>query len=452
MPSDHFSTQLPILGKANSARLSLWVLAAIVLVAIAGRLIFSFGVARGLMGIEPQNESTDGYHLIAENLYKGNGYRFQPDGPLTIQRAPGYPAFLLGIFSVAGIDYSWVQIAQAFLAAVNCLFLFLLGRWIHSASLGLIAASMYAVYPNAIIYSARLYSENLYYPLFLAFAYFLCRASIEGSVRRGFLAGVMWGAGLLTRGTLLPLPIVMPIGVLISLAHRSPKQWIRWALPALLAGILVVTPWTLRNHSISGAIVPVSSWSWAPLYSGAKVAQQMVGWKDLSATDRAAAVEVRSLAQQRFGYAPDKSPLGDPTDELRHDSIAKELTIAEWKKTPVAVVGQTLAGVVLTWFLTFDSGTRLTSLAIHLPLLLLFVGGTILFARIDRVAFTRAWPALALVLFVNAFHAFAYPHVRYMSPAIVLSFVFSALPLTLLVRKLIGERLPAVSVLFIVKR
>ena len=406
-----------------------WMLAGILILAVVARLAYSLGVCRAILHIDPTQEPLDGYHLIAEHLYKGAGYRILDTDPPTVSRPPAYPLFLLGIFSVVGINYVWVQIAQAILGAVSCWFLFLLGRWILSTELGLVAAALYAVYPNSILYSARLYAENLYFPLFLAFALVLCRASLDGSLRRGLLAGALWGASLLTRGTLLALPLLLPLGVALSRAHRTPtSRWLRWSVPALLAGMLVIAPWTIRNYTLTGAIVPVSSWAWVGMYNGTQVAKQMHRWNDdLSEVDNAAARRIREEAALRFNTSG--RVIVTSRDEVTYDRIGRDLTLEEWRADPLAVVGRTAAGFAFTWFFAFDARMRHVSLLIHLPIFLLFVSGAILMARRHPAAFERAWPALGLVLFTNAFYALAYPHIRYMAGAVGLSFIFAAMPL-----------------------
>lgn len=404
-----------------------FLLAAILLFAVIVRLVFSFGIARGLLHLEPQSESTDRYHEIARSLYEGEGYRFKPKGPLVTERAPAYPLFLAGVFSIAGVDYAHVQIAQAFLGSLSCFILFLFGRWLLSVELGLIAAALFAIYPTSIEYSARLYAENLYFPIFLSFAYLLCRAAIEGSVRCGLLVGISWGVSLLTRGTLLPLPLLLPIGIALSRVHRSPpSRWISWTLPALIAGTLMVTPWTIRNYAVTGAFVPVSTWGWAPLYHGTQVSKRMTEWVDLMAVDIAATRHVRSLfVRLENGNVAERTV----HSAVLYDELAKELTIAEWRNDPYGTIQRAVVGVGFAWFFTFGAKLRVVSLAIHLPLFILFVMGVVHMARQYREVFWRAWPALCLIIFVNLFYAVAYPHVRYMSPAIALSFLFSAVPL-----------------------
>lgn len=412
------------------------------LLAVAVRLVYSFGVARGMLHIQPEMESSDGYNRLAFNLLQGHGYRFNQSGPLVTERAPAYPLFLLGIFYLSGVNYVVVQIAQALLGALSCWLLFLLGRWVLSAQLGLAAAFLFALYPNAIEYSARLYSENAYFPLFLAFAYFLCRASYEGSLVRGLAAGLTWGAGLLTRGTLLPLPFLLAFGVMMSRTHRSPyRRWVRWGSAAALAGILIVAPWTARNYSVTGAFVPVSTWGWIAIYDGTQIAKRMTEWVDLEGVDAAGTREVARMFAKRSteGVASDNGAFPGH-GAVEFDKFARDMVLEDWSSDPIGFVKRSAMGLVFSWFFTFGANLRVVSLIAHLPLLGGFVCGAVLMARRYPEAFTRAWPALGLIMFVNAFHAIAYPHVRYMSPAICLSFIFSALPLLLVCRAIRHRR------------
>lgn len=401
-------------------------LLAILILAVLLRLLFSFGFMRGIQHVRPEAEVTDGYHKIAENLNAGHGYRQLVEWPESVQRPPGYPIFLLAIFRTAGVDYAVVQAVHALLGALGCWLLFRLGAWVHSERAGLAAAILFAVYPNAIEYSSRLYAENLYFPLFIGLAYFLCRASMEGSAGRGAVAGALWGLGILTRGTLLALPAAIPLGIAISRAHRSPLTRVaRWLLPAAAAGILVVAPWTVRNYRLTGEFVPVSAWGWAPFYHGLQCTKRMLHWDDLRRIDKEAELRRHEIVVERL-YEGDRARVFESAREaIRQEEVARDLVLEEIRRDPLGTALRAVAGVPFAWFLTLGPKMRIVSLAIHLPLLILFVAGIRRMARARPDAFARALPALALILFVNAFQAFVFPHVRYMSPAIAVSFLFS---------------------------
>ncbi len=405
-------------------------LLAILIAAVLFRLVFSLGVARGIQKIAPENQVTDGYHKIAESLYAGHGYREIAEHPPTLQRPPAYPIFLYFLFGIFGVNYVAVQIVQALLGALGCWILFRLGRWVLSDRLGLAAAGLYAIYPSAIEYSARLYAENLYFPLFFAFAYFLCLAVRGGSWKHGAAAGALWGLSLLTRGTLVVLPLLLPVGILLlRIPKRTLAYWARWVLPASAAAILVLLPWTARNANLTGEFVPVSAWGWAPFYHGIQVSKAMLAWDDLQKIDKTAETRRREIVVQKL-YGGDKTKAWTSAREyVRHEDVARGLVLEELRGDPLGAAGRAVVGVPFSWFQTLGPRKRIVSLLLHLPLMALFVLGIIRMRRSSGEGFARAAPALIVVLAVNLFQAIVFPFVRYMTPAICLSFVFAGLPL-----------------------
>jgi hypothetical protein len=255
-------------------------------------------------------------------------------------------------------------------------------------------------------------------------------------MRYGIAAGVAWGASLLTRGTLLGFPFSLPVGVALSRTHR--RHWLRWIIPFFIAATVVVAPWVARNYPLTGSFVPVSTWGWPAIYSGTQVAKRMWDWVDLGGEDAAAREHIQTMFLQQ-SRNEDLSNAG-ATREVRYDQFAKALTLADWSSDRIGVAERAAMGLGYTWFFAFGAKLRLLSLAIHLPLFVLFVLGAVTMARQYREAFVRAWPALGLILYVNVFHAVAYPHVRYMAPAIALSFLFSGLPLVSFVHRFMARR------------
>ena len=409
-----------------------WIVAA----AVALRLTFAFGVARAWLDTRPETETTDGYERIAEHLHDGLGYRLIPEHPPTLQRPPGYPFFLAGIFRFAGVDYAAVQVAQALLGGLCCWLLFLLGRWVLGPTLGLAAASLGAVHLTAIEYAARLYSENLYFPLFLAFALFLARAIARASARDGFLAGLFFGLGLLTRGTLLAFPPFLALLLYLPARMRpGARHALRWAVPALVATLVVIAPWAARNHRLTGGAVPVSAWGWAPFYHGIQCSKGMLRWEDLRVIDQAADRQRHQIVVDRL-YGGDRSQAYRTAGEaIRHERVARDLVLQEIGRDPLGFVARGLVGIPFSWFQTLGRGKRVLSLLVHLPLFVLFLAGARSLRRREPAAFARAWPALLLVSFVTLFQAFVFPFARYLAPAVALSFLFSGYALLRFLRR-----------------
>lgn len=416
----------------------------ILLIAVALRLVFAFGVQRGVLHGAPEREITDGYHLIAENLLHGHGYRLIAEHPPTVQRPPGYPIFLFLVFKAVGVNYAVIQVLHAILGAIGCWLLYEMGCWVLSPRVGLAAASLYAIYPNSIEYASRLYSENLYFPLFLAFALLLCRAAWGGSDGRrlaskaagsgplieGAAAGAAWALATLTRGTLLALPLAIPFGVALSARHRRPaSRWLRWGLPAIAAAAIVLAPWTARNHALTGSFIPVSAWGWAPFYHGIQCSKRMLAWDDLRRIDKEAERRRHEIVVERL-YGGDRTKaFASAREYVRHEEVARDLVLEEIQRDPLAVAGRAVVGIPFAWFQTLGPRMRIVSLLVHAPLVILFVVGAARMRLGYPEAFARALPALGIIAFVNFFQAIVFPHVRYMSPAIALSFLYAAVPL-----------------------
>ena len=88
--------------------------------------------------------------------------------------------------------------------------------------------------------------------------------------RRAILLGVLLGAGLLTKSTLLVfLPAVLIVGALESLRERRAAPLIECGGAVLLA-CLIVLPWYLRNLSVYGTLWGLETGGFAQPYAGTK--------------------------------------------------------------------------------------------------------------------------------------------------------------------------------------
>jgi Dolichyl-phosphate-mannose-protein mannosyltransferase len=146
---------------------------------------------------------------------------------------PLYPIFL-SLFSVFSNMEVAAQLGQLLLSVVSVALVYEMGRLVHSARVGLLAAAVYALWFSSVI-AVWFYQETLYVPLvLLAFVLYL-RAE---SHRAFALAGAAFGLAALTRS--MPL-YFLPF--LIAVRFRR--------APALVLGFaLVVLPYSaaLSRH------------------------------------------------------------------------------------------------------------------------------------------------------------------------------------------------------------
>jgi 4-amino-4-deoxy-L-arabinose transferase-like glycosyltransferase len=265
-----------------------WVAGAIVL-GLALRLGFGLGYWVG----RPLTLDEHEYLLLAHNLAGGRGFSYaSPESGQVegrhVGRAPLYPAFLAALaLAVPGSAVradrlptsvpAEVKVAQALL---GCGIVWLVGRWAARAvgdgpdgerAAGA-AALLAAVYPPLVWIGSYALSESLYAVLALLAAWLVDRAvQASGGVAAGrraarpaalaLAAGIVSGLATLTRPAIL---VFLALAACWLIARRRPSL----AAALVLGSILVVGPWTARNHAAYGRFVLVASEGGVTFWTG----------------------------------------------------------------------------------------------------------------------------------------------------------------------------------------
>ncbi len=186
-----------------------------------------------------------------------------PRGP-TAFRPPLFPVALAAVYTVVGTGSEHTRweagrVMEAALGALAVGLIFLIGWRLWGPAVGLVAGGIAAVYPPLVLVGTSLLSESLFIPLVLGavLAALLHRDSAH-RWRWAVLAGVLTGLAALTRGNGFVLAI--PLAFLVW-EHRSPprRPGLRAPLAVVLATILTVVPWTIRNYSVFHQFVPTTT-------------------------------------------------------------------------------------------------------------------------------------------------------------------------------------------------
>jgi 4-amino-4-deoxy-L-arabinose transferase-like glycosyltransferase len=168
--------------------------------------------------------------------------------------------------SVAPRAAVWAQVA---LGALICGLCGWLGRLLFDARTGLLAASIASVYPALVAFSHYLWAATLFTALLLLGLVGVVLAERHRRDRLIAVAtGVAFGLATLTRESALP---IAGGAALWWLWQAPPAARLRaLARSALLLGtaLLVVAPWTLRNHEKLDQLVLVSNAGWLALVQG----------------------------------------------------------------------------------------------------------------------------------------------------------------------------------------
>lgn len=222
--------------------------AAIAVVALSLRLAWVSWATRAPSSIfyDPSR-----YLSYGNEIASGNGMVEWLTRAPTAYYPPGYPWFV-GIvtwLSSPFTDQPWnaVGVVQALLGTASALMVGWIARRIAGPIAGLVAAGVYAIYPNLIFHTGVVLSETLYIFLFLAFLMVLLSRpwNSEFSLQRALGAGVLLGLAVMVRP--ISLAVVPVVALCWMMARKDFKVVARWSA-ALMVGVMAcIVPWTVRN-------------------------------------------------------------------------------------------------------------------------------------------------------------------------------------------------------------
>ena len=200
-------------------------LAAIAAGGLAVRIVYTLVLTPHLRGL---GDATY-YHDLANALADGRGFVNPATGMATALHPPLFPLALTPS-SLLGLDsYNAHRVVVSLIGTATVVCIGLLARRVAGDRAGLLAAGVAALYPVLVSADSAVMSETLLGLLVVLAAL----AAYRGS---GVLLGALIGLAVLTRGeAIVLLPLLLP--------WRQPKR----AGAVVLACLVVVAPWTIRN-------------------------------------------------------------------------------------------------------------------------------------------------------------------------------------------------------------
>ena len=172
----------------------------------------------------------------------------------SMQKAPAYPVWVGGWYTLLGKNPDRVLAIQALMGFIPVVLTWLLGRRLFSPRVGVAAAFVVAVAPSAWQFDVRLYSEVLATPLILVLLLIVLERA--ASRPRTIAVGALLGLSLLIR----PSSVFLFATVVVTWVMVS--GWRRGLLHSAAAigiAVLLVVPWTLRNRAVDpDHLVPIS--------------------------------------------------------------------------------------------------------------------------------------------------------------------------------------------------
>ena len=309
------------------------------------------------------------YHLEGGYLADGQGFRRAYEDLPTAEHPPGH-IVVLALADLLGVDGTAGQ--KAFMGGVGTItvvLIGLLGRRVGGPRVGLIAAALAAVYPMLFLPDAALMSETTSTLLFVVVAL----AALGLRDRRSARAAALLGAGIalaaLVRGEALGLLVLLAAPLAWRAGAGDRRRSLVLVACAVVAFVVVLAPWTIRNATTFERPVLVSTngdavWVGANCprtyygeLTGAWVfscfgeappgdeAEQAVGWRERGLTyARENAERIPIVMAARLGrlldlYRPWDQGVFFAASEGRKPTLQKLGLVAYWLILPLAIAG-----------------------------------------------------------------------------------------------------------------
>ena len=235
---------------------------ATVIALVAVGLSFVIGAGYSLkLGSDLRFYDEHVYVGIVQSLAHGHGFSLDGTQP-TAYRPPGYLFLLLPFYAATGGSVFAMRMVGVLALTGSVWFTYLLGRRVHTAGTGALAALVVACYPLLIYTATTLYPQvPALFLLLLTIELAMRALPEEGASRLGYAVGAGLVGGLLV--LTVPTFGVTAVGLIAWLAWRqhARSRRVSWRTVVVLLVATAVLPaaWCARNAVALHAFVPVST-------------------------------------------------------------------------------------------------------------------------------------------------------------------------------------------------
>ncbi len=208
------------------------------------------------------------YAAIAKNLVSGNGFTLKPGVP-TASRPPIYPAFLTLFARGASDSWPAARFAQAFVDTGTIWLVYAFGLLtFRQETYAWTGALLYALHPVFVGYSVQILTEPVFLPVWLATVCLWLKSLESDSLGWAAAAGLATGLAILCR----PNFIFFPPGAaaMIAVIHRGGARHLLRLAVVLALAYASLLPWSIRNHRVMGAWIPVATMGGPAFWCGAQ--------------------------------------------------------------------------------------------------------------------------------------------------------------------------------------
>jgi 4-amino-4-deoxy-L-arabinose transferase-like glycosyltransferase len=193
------------------------------------------------------------YLLLGDQIAHGEGFSYPgSDGGVTAYYPPGYPLALGALIWLAGLwpsdlsSFGIAVTANVVLSVATIGLVFALGRRLVDARVGLVAAAVFALWPNLVFHTGVVLTETLFLFLFVLML-LVALPTPELARRPGVWRLVAVGALFGAAGLVRPVSLVMAPLFLLLWWPDGIVRALRNVAVVGAATVALILPWTIRN-------------------------------------------------------------------------------------------------------------------------------------------------------------------------------------------------------------
>jgi len=375
-------------------------------------------------------------------------------GGLNFFRAPLYPLFMAGIWSVTGESVFAVKIVQSMLHAVTVLMIFRTAKLLTVSTLvATIAGLLFALNPFFVYQAAAIQTEALQtFVMTLALLLLVKMVVSEDGfdLKTAAAAGVAFGLGALCKNSPLGICIVLAVAMTV-LCYRRKNSF---AAPALMVIVMFITilPWSFYNLRTRGEFILINDSSGFVAWVGNHPANIRIyegKFESREETQQYQDYMAKTLAAEQVAeWERTKGYSGLSFKE--RESLWRQQAIENAKAEPgitARLIAWKLLALWRPWLSADIYSTKgmLISAALLMPLLILGFAGMWISRNRPRMRVVVILFAI-LMLFVTAVHAGLVSAMRLRLPSVdPFLTIFASIAIVTILGRLAKDRIESVN-------
>lgn len=310
------------------------------------------------------------YHRLAMNIALKQ--RFSINHEPYFLRPPAYPAFLAFLYRTFGVDVRFAVLAQIVVSALTLMLVGMLTKALFGDGAAH-ATVLFAINPLSIAMCVVLMSETLFGALICGALVAFSRGCLEqfrdrhGNVTWWFVAcGMLIGIAALCRSVAVGTLPLLAAFALFACRRCSFRIRATQSLALVIAALLIISPWMLRNRIILGRWLIDINGQVTLVFFASQVLSERYNMS-LSESDEA----LLKLASERYGWSYTSSDASNlhifcehhPTKAIELSQVARHIVLTEWKVS----LHRYLEGCLLVWLPFISYSTLVGTLHGEVP-------------------------------------------------------------------------------------